>query len=193
MTLRPTAPTAWASPRAPSTRASRTRPPGAVMTPSTPPRPTPRRARACTRASSTPRATTHALGLRACVADLESGTAGFRLRLGHGRDPLPCLELLTLRRPLCWRWTTSTRHLPPVRAGAAALGGTETSATWTCADPAAIEAAIRPNTRMIWVETPTNPTLRWWTSSRSGDRASARDHHVADNTFASPGSSGPWS
>lgn len=54
-------------------------------------------------------------------------------------------------------------------------------------DPAAIEAAIETRTRMIWVETPTNPMLKL--ADLSAIAAIARKHGVlaaADNTFASP-------
>lgn len=51
----------------------------------------------------------------------------------------------------------------------------------------ALEAAIRPETRMIWVETPTNPLLKLADLAAIADIA--RRHRiisVADNTFASP-------
>lgn len=51
----------------------------------------------------------------------------------------------------------------------------------------AIEAAIRPDTRMIWVETPTNPLLKL--ADLEAIAGIARRHKlisVADNTFASP-------
>ncbi|STQ12399.1 cystathionine gamma-synthase [Enterobacter cloacae] len=54
-------------------------------------------------------------------------------------------------------------------------------------DLAALEAAIGPQTRMIWVETPTNPLLKLADLAAIG--AIARRHKVisvADNTFASP-------
>ncbi len=54
-------------------------------------------------------------------------------------------------------------------------------------DDGGIEAAIRPDTRMIWVETPTNPLLKL--ADLSAIAAIARRHNlisVADNTFASP-------
>ena len=54
-------------------------------------------------------------------------------------------------------------------------------------DPSALERAIRPQTRMVWVETPTNPMLRL--ADLSAIAALARRHDlisVADNTFASP-------
>jgi methionine-gamma-lyase len=54
-------------------------------------------------------------------------------------------------------------------------------------DLAEWEAAIRPTTRMIWVETPSNPTLA--ITDLAGVAALARKHGirtVADNTFPSP-------
>jgi cystathionine gamma-lyase len=54
-------------------------------------------------------------------------------------------------------------------------------------EPKNIEAAIRPETRLIWVETPTNPMLKLVDLSAVG--AIAQQHKLlaaADNTFASP-------
>ena len=54
-------------------------------------------------------------------------------------------------------------------------------------DLAGLEAEIRPDTRMIWVETPTNPLLKLADLAAIADIA--RRHNiisVADNTFASP-------
>ena len=60
--------------------------------------------------------------------------------------------------------------------------------TWTdTSDLAALEAAVRPDTSMIYVETPTNPTLAL-TDLRGAARI-ARRHKarlVVDNTFMSP-------
>jgi cystathionine gamma-lyase len=54
-------------------------------------------------------------------------------------------------------------------------------------DPAAIEAAIRPETKMIWVESPTNPTLRLVDLEAVAAIGKRRGIiTVADNTFASP-------
>jgi cystathionine gamma-lyase len=54
-------------------------------------------------------------------------------------------------------------------------------------DPNALEAAIRPATRLVWVETPTNPLLK--VVDLSAVAASARRHQllsICDNTFATP-------
>src|SRR3954467_4468254 len=53
--------------------------------------------------------------------------------------------------------------------------------------PALVEAAMRPTTKMIFVETPTNPVLRLTDIAQTAEIA--RPHHarlVVDNTFASP-------
>ena len=53
--------------------------------------------------------------------------------------------------------------------------------------PELIEQAMRPNTRMLFVETPTNPVLRLTDMARAADIARARNVRlVVDNTFASP-------
>jgi cystathionine gamma-lyase len=54
-------------------------------------------------------------------------------------------------------------------------------------DLAAFEAAIRPQTRMVWIETPTNPLLK--VVEIAAIAAIARKHGllvVVDNTFCSP-------
>ena len=53
--------------------------------------------------------------------------------------------------------------------------------------PNALAAALRPNTRMIWIETPTNPTLRLVDIAQCAELARKRGIlTVVDNTFASP-------
>lgn len=53
--------------------------------------------------------------------------------------------------------------------------------------PELIEQAIRPETRMLFVETPTNPVLRLTDLARVAQIAKARGIRlVVDNTFASP-------
>jgi cystathionine gamma-lyase len=54
-------------------------------------------------------------------------------------------------------------------------------------DPAALEASLRPNTRMIWVETPTNPLLKIVDLAAVSSVARKRGiMTVCDNTFATP-------
>jgi cystathionine beta-lyase/cystathionine gamma-synthase len=50
-----------------------------------------------------------------------------------------------------------------------------------------VERAMRPNTKMLFVETPTNPVLRLTDLSKAADLAHTRKARlVVDNTFASP-------
>lgn len=54
-------------------------------------------------------------------------------------------------------------------------------------DVDAFEAAIQPNTRLLWLETPTNPMLKLVDIAALAERAHARGVLVAaDNTFATP-------
>ena len=54
-------------------------------------------------------------------------------------------------------------------------------------DAEALEGAIRPNTKLIWVETPTNPLLKLIDLRAVAEIARKRKIlAVADNTFASP-------
>ena len=54
-------------------------------------------------------------------------------------------------------------------------------------DPKAAAGAIRPNTRMIWIETPTNPLLRLVDIAAIAEIARARKILlVVDNTFTTP-------
>lgn len=55
-------------------------------------------------------------------------------------------------------------------------------------DPAAFAAAVRPNTRMVWIETPTNPTLSVIDIQAVVEALRGRQNvlTVVDNTFATP-------
>ena len=54
-------------------------------------------------------------------------------------------------------------------------------------DKAALEAAVRPNTKLIWAETPTNPMLKVLDLEQLADFARKRNIRLAvDNTFATP-------
>jgi cystathionine beta-lyase/cystathionine gamma-synthase len=53
-------------------------------------------------------------------------------------------------------------------------------------DAATLLAATNDNTRMIWVETPTNPLLNIHDISRLAEEKSDRTMLVVDNTFATP-------
>ena len=54
-------------------------------------------------------------------------------------------------------------------------------------DPEKTEAALRPNTKLLWIETPTNPMLKLVDIAASTALAKSRQIAVAvDNTFATP-------
>ncbi|ORE05195.1 hypothetical protein BCV72DRAFT_331605 [Rhizopus microsporus var. microsporus] len=54
-------------------------------------------------------------------------------------------------------------------------------------DPANIEKEFKPNTKLVWIETPTNPTLRVIDIKAIAERAHAHGARlVVDNTFMSP-------
>jgi cystathionine gamma-synthase len=54
-------------------------------------------------------------------------------------------------------------------------------------DPAAVEAAVRPNTRLLWVETPSNPRIRVTDIAALVEIAKRASARVAcDNTWATP-------
>jgi cystathionine beta-lyase/cystathionine gamma-synthase len=120
-----------------------------------------------------------------CVADLEGGTRGFAFASGLAAMAT-LLDLLD-----------SGTH---VVAGDDLYGGTfrlfervrkrSAGLQFTFADlsnPGALEAAIRPETRMIWVETPSNPMLKLTDLAQVGAVGKERGIlTVADNTFASP-------
>jgi cystathionine gamma-synthase len=66
----------------------------------------------------------------------------------------------------------------------------EQGVAWSAADltdPAALAAALRPETRVVWVETPTNPLLRIVDVGAVAAAAHAAGARVVvDNTFATP-------
>ncbi len=58
--------------------------------------------------------------------------------------------------------------------------------------PEAIEAAIQPNTKMIWVETPTNPTLKLCDIAAAAELSRKHEALLAvDNTFMTPVNQNP--
>lgn len=60
------------------------------------------------------------------------------------------------------------------------------------ADPAALDAAVRPESKLLWIETPTNPTLKVLDVAALAERAHARGLLMAvDNTFLSPALQNP--
>ena len=120
-----------------------------------------------------------------CIADLESGTAGFAFASGLAAAST-ILETLDSGAHVIASddlYGGSFRLFDKVRKRSAGL----TFSFVDMGDLAAVEAAITPATRMIWVETPTNPMLRL--ADLAGIAVLARKRGlvtVADNTFASP-------
>jgi cystathionine gamma-lyase len=120
-----------------------------------------------------------------CVADLESGTAGFAFGSGMAAAST-VLELLSPGDHVLAMddlYGGTYRLFERVRRRSAGLDFSYVDLT----DPAAVEAAIQPNTRMIWVESPTNPMLKLVDLEAVAAIGRRRGiTTVADNTFASP-------
>ncbi len=123
--------------------------------------------------------------LQAAVANLEGGTAGFAFASGMATTST-VLELIDSGSHIVAMhdlYGGSYRLFENVRKRSAGLDVSLVDLT----NPAALEAAIRPNTRLVWVETPTNPLLKL--VDLSAIAAIARKHGlitVCDNTFATP-------
>lgn len=120
-----------------------------------------------------------------CVAALESGTRGCAFASGMAASAT-LLELLDAGSHVIASrdlYGGSYRLFTQVRQRSAQLDFSYVDLR----DPQALEAALRPQTRMLWVETPTNPLLHL--ADLEALAAFARRAHliaVVDNTFASP-------
>ena len=120
-----------------------------------------------------------------CIADLEGGRRGFAFASGLAAsatllDALPAGSHVVALDDL---YGGTYRLFERVRKRSAALDVTFTDMS----DRATLEAAIRPATRMIWVESPSNPLLKLTDLAMVADVAHARKIlAVADNTFATP-------
>ncbi len=121
----------------------------------------------------------------ACLADLENGNHGFAFASGMAATAT-ILELVDAGSHIISMddlYGGTYRLFEKVRRASA---GHEYSYV-NLADPAAFEAAITPKTKMVWVETPTNPLLKLVDLSAISKIAKAHGIlMVADNTFASP-------
>ena len=120
-----------------------------------------------------------------CVADLEGGTQGYAFASGLA-GASTVLDLLDSGSHVIAMndlYGGSYRLFERVRRRSAGLDFTFLDLN----DAAALKAALKPNTRMIWAETPTNPMLTVVDLAKVG--AFARKHgliFVVDNTFCSP-------
>jgi cystathionine gamma-lyase len=123
--------------------------------------------------------------LQAAIANLEGGTAGFAFASGMATTAT-VLELIDSGSHIVAMhdlYGGSYRLFENVRKRSAGLDVSFVDLT----DPRALTAAIRPNTRLLWVETPTNPLLK--VVDLGAVAAIARQHgiiSVCDNTFATP-------
>ncbi|MFN3842940.1 MAG: cystathionine gamma-synthase [Rehaibacterium terrae] len=120
-----------------------------------------------------------------CVAALEGGRQGFAFASGLAATST-ILELLDSGSHVVAMddvYGGTYRLFERVRRRSAGL-----DFSWVdLSDLAAFEAAIRPNTRMVWIETPTNPTLKLVDIAAVAERAKKRGLIVVvDNTFCSP-------
>jgi cystathionine gamma-lyase len=123
--------------------------------------------------------------LQAALANLEGGAAAFAFASGMAASAT-LLELLDAGSHIVAMhdlYGGSYRLFENVRKRSAGL---EVSFV-DLSDPAALMKALRPKTRLIWVETPTNPLLKLVDLGAVADVA--RRHgilSVCDNTFATP-------
>lgn len=120
-----------------------------------------------------------------CIADLESGTEGFAFASGLAAEAT-VLDLLKSGDHVVVSddvYGGTFRLFERVRKASAGLGFDFVDMS----EIGNVERALRPETKMIWVETPTNPLLKLADLSAIAMVAKKRGVlAVADNTFASP-------
>jgi cystathionine gamma-lyase len=120
-----------------------------------------------------------------CIADLESGTHGFAFASGMAATST-LLELIDAGSHIVAMndlYGGTFRVFERVRRRTANLDISFVDLT----QQANLVKAVKPQTRMIWIETPTNPTLRLVDIAQVAQFARQRGIlTVVDNTFASP-------
>ncbi|HZF16749.1 MAG TPA: PLP-dependent aspartate aminotransferase family protein [Steroidobacteraceae bacterium] len=125
-----------------------------------------------------------------CIADLEGGMQGYAFASGMAATAT-VLELLPAGSHVVAMedlYGGTFRLFERVRRSTAAMD----IAFVDLGRVGALEAALKPNTRMAWIETPTNPTLRLVDIAAVSAIARARGIlTVVDNTFATPWSQRP--
>ena len=125
------------------------------------------------------------MALEACVADLENGEAGFAFASGLAAMGT-VLELLDSGDHVVAvddLYGGSYRLFENVRKRSAGIQFDFADLS----DARRLEEAIRPETRMVWIETPTNPLLRLVDLGAVADIACRHGLlSVCDNTLASP-------
>jgi cystathionine gamma-lyase len=125
------------------------------------------------------------MALERCIADLEGGTAGFAFASGMAATAtiLDCLEKDSHVVVGDDVYGGTRRLFDQVRRPSAGIEATYVDLS----SAETLTTAIRPSTRLIWLETPTNPTLKVVDLERVAAIArSKKITTVCDNTFASP-------
>jgi cystathionine gamma-lyase len=120
-----------------------------------------------------------------CVADLESGTHGFAFASGMAAIGT-ILELIDSGShviALDDLYGGTRRLFSGVRERSSSLDFSYVDMT----DASAVENALQDNTRMIWIESPSNPLLKIIDFKAIAEIAAGKDILlVCDNTFATP-------
>src|SRR6202011_3195074 len=125
------------------------------------------------------------LAYEKCIADLESGTRGFAFASGLAAMST-ALELMESGSHVIVSddlYGGTFRLFDKVRRRSANLDFTYVDLT----DAARFEKEIKKNTRMVWIETPSNPLLK--IIDLEAVAKIAREHKIisiSDNTFATP-------
>ncbi len=125
------------------------------------------------------------LAYEQCIADLESGARGFAFASGLAAMST-ALEVLESGSHIVASddlYGGTFRLFEKVRRRSANLDFTYVDLT----DAKDFERVIKPNTRMVWIETPSNPLLKL--IDLEAIAKIAREHKivsVCDNTFATP-------
>jgi cystathionine gamma-lyase len=125
------------------------------------------------------------LAYEKCIADLESGMRGFAFASGLAAMST-VLELLDSGSHIVVSddlYGGTFRLFDKVRRRSANLEFTYVDLT----DVSRFESAIKENTRMVWIETPSNPLLK--IIDLEAIAKIAREHKIvsiSDNTFATP-------
>ena len=125
------------------------------------------------------------LAYERCIADLESGTRGFAFASGLSAMAT-VLELVESGSHIVASddlYGGTFRLFDKVRRRSANLDFTYADLT----EANDLERAIKPNTRMVWIETPSNPLLKLIDLEAIAKIARERKIiSVCDNTFATP-------
>lgn len=120
-----------------------------------------------------------------CICDLENGTQAFAFASGMAATAT-ILELLKPKDHIIVSddvYGGTFRILDKVRKHSAGLDVSFVDLS----DAHHLEKAIRPNTRMLWIETPSNPMLKLIDLTQIAELAKKNNLiSIADNTFATP-------